>query len=198
MELYRGKLKDGGQWVIGSVVCVGDRAFALLSTDLRAERPAYNGMAMGCGLEDRGLTRDAYNAMEYGWEEALERYEENFPVWGELRPDTVTRCCARHDCRGNVLFEGDLIRNVDNKLYEICYGNYTVFLPENQMHTENVGFFVVSKESEDNEKEPKAMPIGTPEGQSLLVGNIFDDLEPAQASGNIDQEAAQPVLMPAT
>ena len=91
-----------------------------------------------------------------------------------------------------------MIRNEDNKLYEICYGNYMVFLQENQMYTENVGFFVVSKESEDSEKEPRAMPIGTPEEQSLLVGNIFDDLEPAQASGNIDQEAAQPVLMPAT
>lgn len=89
--------------------------------------PAYNGMAMGCGLEDKGLTEKAYLAMEYGWEEALERYEEDFPIWEELEPETVTRCCDRHDVPGNVLFEGDVYRNPDNLLFEICYGKYMAF-----------------------------------------------------------------------
>ena len=74
MELYRGKSKKTGSWIIGTVVCMGNRAFALVSPNLEPERPAYNGMAMGCGLEDKGLTEKAYLAMEYGWEEALERY----------------------------------------------------------------------------------------------------------------------------
>jgi hypothetical protein len=34
--------------------------------------PEYNAHAMGCGLEDRGIT-DRYEAMRYGWEKAIER-----------------------------------------------------------------------------------------------------------------------------
>jgi hypothetical protein len=34
--------------------------------------PEYHEHAMGCGLEDRGIT-DRYEAMRYGWDEALER-----------------------------------------------------------------------------------------------------------------------------
>ena len=76
MELYRGKSK---RRVPGSL----ERLFAWETglcpglSNLEPERPAYNGMAMGCGLEDKGLTEKAYLAMEYGWEEALERYEED-------------------------------------------------------------------------------------------------------------------------
>lgn len=35
--------------------------------------PEYNAHAMGCGLEDRGIT-DRYEAMKYGWEQAVERF----------------------------------------------------------------------------------------------------------------------------
>ena len=87
MELYRGKSKRTGDWIIGSVVCIEERAFVLVTPYLEAERPAYNGIAMGCGLEDRELTKNGYQAAEYGWEEALERYEENFPIWEELEPE---------------------------------------------------------------------------------------------------------------
>ena len=34
--------------------------------------PEYHYQGMGCGLEDRGIT-DRYEAMRYGWDEALER-----------------------------------------------------------------------------------------------------------------------------
>ena len=41
-----------------------------------ADRPEYNAQAMGCGLEDRDIT-DRYQAMEYGWDQAMERiYDE--------------------------------------------------------------------------------------------------------------------------
>ncbi len=33
--------------------------------------PEYNAHAMGCGLEDQGIT-DRYQAMRYGWEQAME------------------------------------------------------------------------------------------------------------------------------
>lgn len=36
--------------------------------------PAYHTQGMGCGLEDRGIT-DRYEAMQYGWDEAMQRAE---------------------------------------------------------------------------------------------------------------------------
>ncbi|WOR27078.1 hypothetical protein R2X23_10545 [Citrobacter braakii] len=47
-------------------------------TDLDNE-PQYHDEGMGCGLEDRGIT-DRYEAMRYGWDEAMER------VYGEVIP----------------------------------------------------------------------------------------------------------------
>lgn len=38
----------------------------------RANEPEYHVQGMGCGLEDRDIT-DRYQAMEYGWEKAMER-----------------------------------------------------------------------------------------------------------------------------
>lgn len=37
--------------------------------------PEFNAQAMGCGLEDRGIT-DRYDAMRYGFEEALDLVDE--------------------------------------------------------------------------------------------------------------------------
>ena len=39
--------------------------------------PEYHYQGMGCGLEDRNIT-DRYDAMEYGWEQAMDRiYSEH-------------------------------------------------------------------------------------------------------------------------
>ena len=40
--------------------------------------PEYHQRAMGCGLEDRGI-RDRYAAMQYGWDQAIERVAERLP-----------------------------------------------------------------------------------------------------------------------
>ncbi len=40
--------------------------------------PEYHQRAMGCGLEDRGI-RDRYEAMQYGWDQAIERVAERLP-----------------------------------------------------------------------------------------------------------------------
>lgn len=42
--------------------------------------PNYHSVGMGCGLEDRNIT-DRYDAMAYGWEQAIERVQQ------ELLPD---------------------------------------------------------------------------------------------------------------
>lgn len=196
MELYRGKSKRTGDWIIGSVVCIGERAFVLVTPYLEAERPAYNGIAMGCGLEDRELTKNGYQAAEYGWEEALKWYEENFPIWEELEPETVTRCCGKCDKLGNVLFEGDVLVDGAGMMLEICYGKYLTRMARG--HVEHVGFFAVTKWYK-NDEPYKVLPIGATEKYGELAGNIFDNPEmiqyPDQEAG---QEAGQPPLMPAT
>jgi hypothetical protein len=40
--------------------------------------PDYHAEAMGCGLEDRNIT-DRYEAMQYGWDEAIDRIAERLP-----------------------------------------------------------------------------------------------------------------------
>ena len=45
--------------------------------------PEYHEHAMGCGLEDRGIT-DRYEAMRYGWDEALEKAWEAIELLGPL------------------------------------------------------------------------------------------------------------------
>ena len=201
MELYRGKSKETGDWIIGAVVCIGDRAFVLTTPYLEPERPSYNGMAMGCGLEDRELEKNGYQAAEYGWEEALERYEENFPEWVELVPETVTRCCQKHDIPGNVLFEGDVYRNERGKLFEICYGKHYVYVKELGGYMENVGFFVISQNKmlpSGKFAEKDVGVLGKTESYAYLVGNVFDNPELSQISQDAEPGAAQALLMPAT
>ncbi|WP_051626162.1 hypothetical protein [Kozakia baliensis] len=40
--------------------------------------PEYHDQGMGCGLEDRGI-HDRYEAMAYGWDQAIERCIERIP-----------------------------------------------------------------------------------------------------------------------
>lgn len=44
------------------------------------DTPDYHPSAMGCGLEDRHIT-DSYEAMEYGWNAAIEKSESAFKDW---------------------------------------------------------------------------------------------------------------------
>lgn len=182
MELYRGKSVGTGDWIIGAAVCIGNKAHILGTESLFPERPAYHGMAIGAGLEDSCIT-DRYEAAAYGWTEALDRYEENFPVWIEVIPETVTRCTDKHDIPGNVLFEGDVYRNPDNLLFEVCYGKYQAYCPADKCYMENVGFFTISKDVRELCKVDAPMPLGSTEDYAYLVGNIFDSPELRQDAG---------------
>lgn len=198
MDLYRGKIKENGDWIIGAAICIGDKAHILGSENLFPERPAYRGMMIGAGLEDQEIT-DRYEAAAYGWTEALDRYEENFPTWIEVQPDTVTRCTGKHDAAGNVLFEGDVYRNHDNLLFEICYGRYMMYCPADKEIMENVGFFVVSHDVKEFYGVNAPMPLGDTEDYAFLVGNIFDNPELLQTAGeDAGQYADTETLAPAT
>ena len=202
MDLYRGKAKTTGDWIVGAAVVIGEKAHILGSESLFPERPAYHRMAMGCGIEDRNLQENGYEAAEYGWEEALERYEENFPKWLELEPETVTRCTRRHDKSNNVLFEGDVIKAESGRLFEICYGTYFTYDPDSDGYIESVGFFKVTHNPQLPPGKfdfPDIRPLGKTESYATLVGNIFDNPELRQSSGQeAGQDAAQSLLMPST
>lgn len=199
MDLYRGKAKLTGEWIIGAVVCIGEKAYILGSENLFPERPAYNRMDMGFGMGYSAKVRDRHTAAEYGWVKALEKYEENFPKWIEVKPETVTRCCEKCDSVGNVLFEGDVIQNSQDFLFEICYGKYQMYCPADGEYMENVGFFAVSIDVQNIRGVNEPMPLGPTEEYGCLAGNIFDNPTLIQhADQEAGEDAAQPLLKPAT
>lgn len=68
-------------------------------TDLDNE-PKYHGGGMGCGLEDRGIT-DRYDAMQHGWECAMERvYGEVIPCAEELDFTATTAASNKIKAQG--------------------------------------------------------------------------------------------------
>lgn len=62
------------------------------------EMPEYHSHGMGCGLEDRGIT-DRYEAMEYGWYEAIDRVKEELANFGPLytAPQPVKQPLTREE-----------------------------------------------------------------------------------------------------
>ncbi|MDE6739540.1 MAG: hypothetical protein K2K07_10640 [Lachnospiraceae bacterium] len=200
MDLYRGKEKKTGDWIIGAAVFIGEKAHILGSENLFPERPAYHSMAVGAGLEDECIT-DRYDAAAYGWTEALDRYEENFPIWIEVIPETVTKCTDRHDITENVLFEGDLVRDKKGIVLEICYGRYFIQSAKGKV-SDNTGFFTIKADETVPQKgfvADNVCPLGTTEEEVFLVGNVFDNPELIQSAGrDTGQDADQPTLRPAT
>ncbi len=198
MDLYRGKTVKTGDWIIGAAVCLGEKAYILGSESIFPERPAYQRMQLRLDIANARIL-EPMQAAEFGWKKALEKYEENFPIWLEIRPETLTRCCDRHDIPGNVLFEGDVYQNDSGNMFEICYGKYQAYCPADRDYMENVGFFAISKDVREDMGVEKPMPLGYTEEYAYLVGNIFDTPELSQeAAPDGSQEAGQPALKQAT
>lgn len=199
MELRRGKSTLTGEWIIGAAICIGEKAYILGSESIFPERPAYNRLEMGFQIGYSDKVKDRQKAAEYGWEKALEKYEENFPKWIEVVPETVTRCCDKCDVIGNVLFEGDVIQNSQDFLFEICYGRYLMYCPADDEFMENVGFFTVSIGVQNMRDIKEPMPLGPTEDYGHLVGNIFDNPALIQhAAQEAGEDATQPLLKSAT
>jgi hypothetical protein len=59
---------------IGTPVTGGDAPIV----DYSEYEPEYHNQGMGCGLEDRGI-HDRYEAMAYGWDQAMDRVCSEFP-----------------------------------------------------------------------------------------------------------------------
>jgi len=72
---------DDGQYLLRSEVldCIRAELARPLGVEVTQfdDWPDFNEQAMGCGLEDKNIT-DRYEAMRYGWDEAMERVGERF------------------------------------------------------------------------------------------------------------------------
>jgi hypothetical protein len=103
--MFRGKRLDNGNWLYGTLRQEGDRSFILPDNySVVFDAPEYHYQGMGCGIEDRGIT-DRYEACEYGWEEAVKRYNEVLPEWVEVIPETAGMGV---EIKGKWFYEGDL------------------------------------------------------------------------------------------
>jgi len=69
--------------------------------------PEFHEQGMGCGLEDRGIT-DRYEAMRYGWDEALDRVAEIIDGIGPLYAAPPAHLDApRCQCCGYLVTESE-------------------------------------------------------------------------------------------
>ncbi|MFT8445093.1 MAG: hypothetical protein ABF751_09800 [Acetobacter orientalis] len=81
--------KEDAILAIGTPVTGGELAVV----DYSEYEPVYHDQGMGCGLEDRGI-HDRYEAMSYGWEQAMERACSEFPET-TLLSDAQAQIAAR-------------------------------------------------------------------------------------------------------
>lgn len=97
------------KWVYGSLITTPEGTYILEEGDsVEYSEPDYHSVGMGCGLEDRGIT-DRYEAMEHGFNKAVEKCCEIFPPFIPVRPETVGMYVGRNDRDGNQIFSGDII-----------------------------------------------------------------------------------------
>jgi hypothetical protein len=108
---FRGKRKDIGVWVYGNLIVTRSNRCYILEKEYETEcsEPEYNHVAMGCGLEDNGIT-DRYDAMLYGWNEAICRYKDNLPDYIEVISETVGQLTTFCDQKGNEIYRDDIIK----------------------------------------------------------------------------------------
>ena len=79
---------------------------------LRGQEPVYasdnleySSQGMGCGLEDRGIT-DRYEAMQYGWDEAIESMDRAGPFYTAPVPSALETLDKPARVRGVVFGPG--------------------------------------------------------------------------------------------
>lgn len=120
---FRGFSKDFSKWVYGSLLNTPSGTFILEEGDsVDFVEPEYHASGMGCGLEDRNIT-DRYEAMQHGFDRAVEKMAESFPPFIEVIPETVGMWTGLKDKNGTDIYEGDIVqfRSTDSYEYDSNY-----------------------------------------------------------------------------
>lgn len=210
MDLYRAKEKGCDTWLYGSVLQISDEEmYMLLAGPVVSERPAYNALGIGCGLEDKNIT-DRYEAAAFGWEEACERFEECCPTFVVCDPETVCRstglCLQAPKSKAEDLvpvFEGDIIGVTDKQgtvVGIVRFGEYEMPTDTEKTH---LGFYIEWQDDGANKwsewwRQDFLFWLRERKESCKLLGNIYDDLGLMPAGEEAGQWADQPLLMPAT
>lgn len=124
---FRGKPLRGGDFVYGSLVQASDGVFIIEEgTRMQFEVPDYHKRGMGCGLEDRRIT-DRYEAMEHGFQCAVEKCAEVYPEIVEVDPGTVGQFTGLldHSDPKKEIYEGDIVLVKDEgeeSVHQVVYG----------------------------------------------------------------------------
>lgn len=108
---FRGRCTHTGQWVFGSLVQANDGTFIFTDgQNVCFEEPEYHTHGMGCGLEDRNII-DRYEAMQHGFEKAVERVSANYPELIEVDLTTVGQFTGLldHSDPKKEIYEGDIV-----------------------------------------------------------------------------------------
>lgn len=141
------------KWVYGSLIITPEGTYILEDGDsVEYNEPEYHSVGMGCGLEDRNIT-DRYEAMQHGFERAVEKCCELFPPFIPVIPETVGICFGWVDSDNKDIYTGDYLEILwvsDHKSCEIItyskeygyfmYGNNPVCeLVESQVKSKIIG-----------------------------------------------------------
>lgn len=160
---FRGKPVGGEDFVYGSLVQAADGVFIVEEgTDVTFTEPDFHKSAMGCGLEDKGIT-DRYEAMEHGFQEGVERCERNHPDFVEVDPETVGQFTGLmdHSDPKKEIYEGDICRAQDT-VFQISWNSKESY--------REVGFTI--------EKGLLIMPVFPADSVHWeVIGNIYDNPE---------------------
>jgi uncharacterized phage protein (TIGR01671 family) len=125
---FRGISKKTGKFVYGYLIRSEEGFFIFSGDYILVEEPDYHPQGMGCGLEDRNIT-DRYDAMEYGWNEACDAYNEQIPEFIEIHPETAGQLTGPKDKNGKKIYEGDLLnifytsgngQHIHDTVYEVA------------------------------------------------------------------------------